>query len=64
MNTTTLGIILVLAVMFLIVMYIVFKIQELKIKRLEQQNKMLSAKFMELLEIVNEMEEQEPKNFQ
>lgn len=55
MNTTTLGIILVLAVLFLIAMYILFKMQELKIKRLEHQNKMLLAKFMELLEIVNEI---------
>lgn len=54
MNTTTLGVILLLAVLFLIVMYIVFKIQELKIKRLEQANKHLLAKFMELLEVVNE----------
>jgi hypothetical protein len=35
-------------------MYIVFKIQELKIKRLEQANKHLLEKFMELLEVVNE----------
>ncbi|MGI6122993.1 MAG: hypothetical protein ACOYIG_02245 [Acetivibrionales bacterium] len=54
MNTTTLGVILLLAVLFLIVMYIVFKIQELKIKRLEQANKHLLEKFMELLEVVNE----------
>lgn len=54
MNTTTLGVILLLAVLFLIVMYIVFKIQELKIKRLEQANKHLLEKFMELLEAVNE----------
>jgi len=53
-NTTTLGVILLLAVLFLIVMYIVFKIQELKIKRLEQANKHLLEKFMELLEVVNE----------
>ncbi len=54
MNTTTLGVILLLAVLFLIVLYIVFKIQELKIKRLEQANKHLLEKFMELLEVVNE----------
>lgn len=54
MNTTTLGVILLFAVLFLIVMYIVFKIQELKIKRLEQANKHLLEKFMELLEVVNE----------
>ena len=57
MNTTTLGVILFFAVLFLIVMYIVFKIQELKIKRLEQANKHLLEileKFMELLEVVNE----------
>jgi len=53
-NTTTLGVILLLAVLFLIVLYIVFKIQELKIKRLEQANKHLLEKFMELLEVVNE----------
>lgn len=53
-KTTTLGVILLLAVLFLIVMYIVFKIQELKIKRLEQANKHLLEKFMELLEVVNE----------
>jgi Tfp pilus assembly protein PilN len=53
-NTTTLGVILLFAVLFLIVMYIVFKIQELKIKRLEQANKHLLEKFMELLEVVNE----------
>jgi hypothetical protein len=47
-------VILLLAVLFLIVMYIVFKIQELKIKRLEQANKHLLEKFMELLEVVNE----------
>lgn len=53
-KTTTLGVILLFAVLFLIVMYIVFKIQELKIKRLEQANKHLLEKFMELLEVVNE----------
>lgn len=47
-------VILLLAVLFLIVMYTVFKIQELKIKRLEQANKHLLEKFMELLEVVNE----------